>query len=50
MIMLKYIIAKKYNKYLKYNKNVENSNQNSNPNSTKPDIYRFLIVYLFIIY
>ena len=50
MIMLKYLIAKKYNKYLKITKNVENSNLNPNPNSARPDIYRFLIVCLFIIY
>ena len=31
-------------------KNVENSNLNPNPNSAQPDIYRFLIVCLFIIY
>ena len=50
MIMLKYLIAKKYNRYLKYYKNFENSNINPNANSARPDIYRFLIVCLFIIY
>ena len=57
--MLKYIIAKKY-KYLKYYKIClkkcrklkpkPKPKQYPNPNSTQPDIYRFLIVCLFNIY
>ena len=43
MIMLKYIIAKKYNKYLKYNTKCRKLKP-----KLKPKQYQFLIVYLFI--